>query len=531
MSIWDEMAAQAARRRRNRERYERARAAILREHADQRQQVAAITQRNERAEQARELRAEQEAAAARFDAEAKADFEQLTGLLRAAACEPARELAFFRRAVPEESAPTVDDVAAPPRPDWSQYAPPPPRLFGRRRHERSVVTARAELDDALARHDEALASGLAELIRQHEHRAARRRRDHEANWDAVATGVANGDGDAVGTLAAASLKASTALSGLIEGGRTTYDAAARELVVELDIPDTDVVPRERAWRYVAARTAAVPVPPKGTEVAGIYAEFVAQLILAVLNSCFRSMGAETVDVVSVNGHVQTINPATGRPDHPCLVTVTTDRATFAELDLQHPKLDPKACLRKLGAEISPHPHNLEHIDPIVDFEMAKYRIAYGPEALAKVDHRIDLLEMNPYEFERLVRDLFAKMGYDTWRTESSRDDGIDAVATKSDPHMPVECIVQAKRYRGAVAPKEVQALMGAMAEKPTATHGYLVTTSWLSPRSRQRARSLRIHTIERNQLAAMVKTLLGFDIIISNEPPAYHDGGARPRRR
>jgi hypothetical protein len=24
---------------------------------------------------------------------------------------------------------------------------------------------------------------------------------------------------------------------------------------------------------------------------------------------------------------------------------------------------------------------LEHIEPIVDFEMAKYRIAYGPEAL------------------------------------------------------------------------------------------------------------------------------------------------------
>ena len=79
--------------------------------------------------------------------------------------------------------------------------------------------------------------------------------------------------------------------------------------------------------------------------------------------------------------------------------------------------------------MSPNPHDLEHIRPIVDFEMAKYRIAHGPGALAQLDHRMDLLAMNPYEFERLVRDLFAKMGYDTWRTESSRDDGIDAVAT------------------------------------------------------------------------------------------------------
>lgn len=41
--------------------------------------------------------------------------------------------------------------------------------------------------------------------------------------------------------------------------------------------------------------------------------------------------------------------------------------------------------------------------------------------------------MNPYDFERLVKELFSKMGYETWRTESSRDDGIDAVATKADP--------------------------------------------------------------------------------------------------
>ena len=39
--------------------------------------------------------------------------------------------------------------------------------------------------------------------------------------------------------------------------------------------------------------------------------------------------------------------------------------------------------------------------------MAKYRIASRPEALTKLDHRMDLLEVNPYEFERLVRDLFA----------------------------------------------------------------------------------------------------------------------------
>lgn len=355
---------------------------------------------------------------------------------------------------------------------------------------------------------------------QHHARAAQTRRAHETEWDDLSAAVKAANPDAIGTFAGAVLQASPALRGLIGGGRATYETAGQELVLEIDIPDADIVPEEGGWKYIVARKTIESTPRRVPAITDLYAGLVTQLVLAVLDACFRATPADIVDAVSVNGHVRTTDPATGRPDHPCLITVSADRATFTSLELQHPKLDPKACLRKLGAEMSPHPHNLVHIAPIVDFDMAKYRIAHGPEALAKLDHRMDLLAMNPYEFERLVKDLFAKMGYDTWRTESSRDDGIDAVATKSDPHMPVECIVQAKRFKGAVAPKEVQALMGAMTEKPTATHGYLVTTSWLSPRSRQRARGQRIHTIERNQLASMIKSLLGFDVVISNTPPS-----------
>ena len=531
MFFWDRMAVQAAERRRGQERREQERDAIVQEYADERQRLAAISSRTERAEYARELRAHQEATAAQFDAEVAAEFGQLTGLLRAAATEPTRKLAEFRDAAPVGLPPTIDDVAAPPRPTWSQYAPPPAGLFGRRRYERTVVAARAELDAELAHYDRALADELAGLTREYEHKAAQQRRAHAAEWDAVAAGVAAGDEAAIATLTAASLHASNALRGFIEGGRATYDPAARELVLEIDIPDTDIIPRDRTWKFVSTKAAILPAPPKPPEAASTYAGLVAQVVLAALDRCFRSIDSHVVDVLSLNGHVHTVDPATGQPDHPCLITVTTDRATFGQLDLAHAKFDPKACLRKLGAEMSPHPHNLEHVKPIVDFELAKYRIAYGPEALAKLDHRMDLLQMNPYEFERLVRDLFAKMGYDAWRTESSRDDGIDAVATKSDPHMPVECIVQAKRYKGAVSPKEVQALMGAMTEKPTATHGYLVTTSWLSPQSRQRARGQRIHTIERNQLASLIKDLLDIDVVISNSLPAYHENGSRPRRK
>ena len=87
--------------------------------------------------------------------------------------------------------------------------------------------------------------------------------------------------------------------------------------------------------------------------------------------------------------------------------------------------------------------------------------------------------MNAYEFERLVRDLFAKLGYDTWRTESSRDDGIDAVATKSDPYMPVECI-RRKSVGGGPAQPDVDS--GLVRCAPGSAHS--VQNGYPAPRQR-----------------------------------------------
>ena len=125
---------------------------------------------------------------------------------------------------------------------------------------------------------------------------------------------------------------------------------------------------------------------KDPEAAPIYAGLVVQVMLAVLNACFRSFGAQTVDVLSVNGHVQTNQPG-NRQTGPSLSGNRHDRPS----NIPRSSIScirnstPKACLRKLGAEISPHPHDLEHINPIVDFDMTKYRIAYGPGELAKLD--------------------------------------------------------------------------------------------------------------------------------------------------
>jgi restriction system protein len=162
---------------------------------------------------------------------------------------------------------------------------------------------------------------------------------------------------------------------------------------------------------------------------------------------------------------------------------------------------------------------MEGVRPFVDFDHAQYRLITAAEALVAVDHREDLLKMDPYDFERLIKQLFTAMGYTTWRTRSWGDDGIDAVATKEDDVFPFECVIQAKRFHKAVPPRDVQSLMGAMIEHSTATHGVLVTTSWLSDRSRQRARAQRIVTFEGSNLIYLIEKHLNRKVVISTRPP------------
>jgi restriction system protein len=60
---------------------------------------------------------------------------------------------------------------------------------------------------------------------------------------------------------------------------------------------------------------------------------------------------------------------------------------------------------------------------------------------------------------RLIRQLFEAMGLEVKVTQSSRDEGIDAVAyNKTDIVHRAEILIQAKRYRRCVPANDVRAL-------------------------------------------------------------------------
>jgi Restriction endonuclease len=98
----------------------------------------------------------------------------------------------------------------------------------------------------------------------------------------------------------------------------------------------------------------------------------------------------------------------------------------------------------------------------MDFDslLTRFRFIAGMDVVAGLDSRPDLLAMNPYEFEHLVRQIFEEMGMQAWNTQAIKDDGVDAVAVNNNAVFGGMCIIQAKRYRNAVGVEAVRALAG-----------------------------------------------------------------------
>lgn len=147
-------------------------------------------------------------------------------------------------------------------------------------------------------------------------------------------------------------------------------------------------------------------------------------------------------------------------------------------------------------------------------------------AFAGLNSRLNLLALQPVEFEHLVRELFDKVGLKSWTTVTSRDAGVDGVIIDDNPITGGMCVVQAKRYSRVVGLEAVHALAGVMQDMHAA-QGVLVTTSWVGKASREFvARHGRIEIIEGRDLQLLLQEHLGLDVEINlPQPPSGREHG------
>jgi restriction system protein len=466
---------------------------------------------------------ERDAEAARLTGAVNRQVEDLDNLLRWALRTRLHvDFASLKR-TPDAPPFEPGDLGQPlPAPLWKQFAPPVPspldRLFHPAQHEQDWQAARERFRHAQAAHQQAEAErqrDLAAAVQEYQQRLAALREEaarYNAEIDAFQHRLGSGDPEAIAEYIRLLLASSRYPPGFPQQCRVAYQPQARQLTVEYQLPRSDVIPEVREFKYVKGRDAIDAKPRPTREIQQRYESVVSQVALRTLHEVFSVEPAELVDTVIFNGHVPTKDPATGKPLYPCILSVGATRQEFAELILED--VNSRECLRYLNALVSPHPYDLEPVRPVVEFDRTKYKFVDEIDAIAGLDGRLDLLALTPVEFEHLVRQLFEAIGMQSWVTQASRDDGVDAVAVNPDPVVGGECIIQAKRYSIVVSTEAVRALYGTLVDK-RATKGIMVTTSWYGKTSRDyAARNPQIQLIDGENLKELIKRYLGLDILI-----------------
>ncbi|MEE1941441.1 restriction endonuclease [Streptomyces sp. TRM 70361] len=458
------------------------------------------------------------------------DVEQLSTLLRTAVLKH-RPLTF--KNLRQKFTPTVFSpvgiARATPAPRWEEYEPEPPRGFrgalgfGRRGYDAEMELARERFDRALrdhAREEQKRVEKLNEVRARHERhtqREAVRVEEWNTRIDERRSAYRDRDVEAVEWFADQVLAASKYPHGFPKTHQVSYQADTGDLLVEIDLPLEDVVPAARGYRYVKSRDEITPIPRPEKERKELYSSVLAQTALRTVHELFAADTEGVVRSIALNGHVKTIDRATGREVHPCLITLQTDREEFGQLVLT--QVDPRACLKRLRSLISPNPYELEPVRPLVTFDLTKFRLMDSMDVVAGLDSRPVLMNLTPTEFEHLVRQLFEAIGLDSVNTQPSKDEGVDAIAMNTDPVMKGLCVIQAKRTSKVVPFETVSALAGVVEHK-RAAKGILVTTSWFGRASEAFANEHgRLELLDGANLVHLFKEHMGLDIIPGPVPP------------
>jgi restriction system protein len=450
----------------------------------------------------------------------------LKGLLTSSLHRPTIKFAALKRqAAVSPFIPGPLAVATPP-PDPAAFKPPEPT--GLHRHLPKVKQEYLDACEGGRVAYEAAAASHAAGERERQARLAQARQDHEkqaadleaaliahnSEVDSLEHDYKAGTSDAILSYCALILDNSPYPSDFPQAFRLAYVPESKQLVVEYELPTFEVIPSVGSYKYTKSSDKVTETPRPLTQRKSLYTDVVAQVTLRTVNEIFGGDEPGYVDTVVFNGHVHSINPGTGQPIHPCLISLRTSRETFKEIDLS--QVDPVACLKALNAGVSKSPSELVPVRPVLEFSMVDPRFVEETDVLSGLDQRPNLMELTPNEFENLITNLFQKMGLETRQTRPSRDGGVDCVAYDPRPILGGKVVIQAKRYKNTVGVSAVRDLFGTV-HNEGASKGILVATSGYGQASFEFAEGKPLELLSGSNLLYLLSEHAGIEARI--EPP------------
>lgn len=367
-------------------------------------------------------------------------------------------------------------------PREAHYAVERPGFFSRllpganRRYEQKIALAKMKFVSAVESYNQTQAARDAALVafrKDEEERKAQIDRENAAVSE-LERGLAAGEHGAVLSYFTMVLARRREGDADILSAEIGYSLDSKHLVVDIELPDISAVPEEIGFKYVKSADRIDPIPRPIAKRKALYADLICKAALKSVDTIFRSSPKGIVECLTVNGMMDTIDPATGNQVRLCLLSVRVTAEIFRTLNLAH--VQPEQCLRSLKASVSRAPDELLPVKPLIELGMVDPRFVETMDVMSALDERPNLMELTPTEFEGLITNLFATMGLDTRPTRPSRDGGVDCVAFDPRPVFGGKVVIQAKRYKNTVGVSAVRDLFGTV-QNEGASKGILVTTS------------------------------------------------------
>ncbi|WP_252697898.1 restriction endonuclease [Natronosalvus vescus] len=115
--------------------------------------------------------------------------------------------------------------------------------------------------------------------------------------------------------------------------------------------------------------------------------------------------------------------------------------------------------------------------------------------------------MSPYEFERLVGNLWSEMGYDTEVVKGSGDRGIDVIASKEDPFKRTQ-LIQTKKYShgNKIGSQKIREYRTLYDQEESVNTVAIVTTGNYTRQARKLAEDLDVETVNGLELVKLLKS-------------------------
>lgn len=261
-----------------------------------------------------------------------------------------------------------------------------------------------------------------------------------------------------------------------------YNPENKILIVEYQLPSLEDIPTLKEVKYIQTRDEVTEKHITKAQLNRLYDKILYQITLRTLHELYEAHESDLIEAIVFNGHVNSIDPATGQELNNCVLSVQANKEDFEEINLE--MVEPKACFKKLKGVGSTKLHSLTAIPPVVKMKREDSRFRESYDVIEGIEEGYNLAAMDWEDFEHLIRELFerafAESGGEVKVTQASRDGGIDAVIFDPDPLRGGKIVVQAKRYTNVVGVSAVRDLYGTLVNEG-ANKGILVTTSDYGP--------------------------------------------------